>query len=50
MKDEVAGVLSWPRGLRAGEALHVFGICVAADDRSAKGVPESLRWGVAFIC
>ena len=50
MNDEVAGVLSWARGLRAGEALHVFCSCVAADDSSAKGVPESLRWGDAFIC
>ena len=48
-KDEVAGpVMGVPSsGLRAGEALRAFCSCVAADVSSAKGVPDSLRAGVA---
>ena len=50
-KDEVAGpvmgVPSSASGLRAGEALRAFCSCVAADVSSAKGVPDSLREGVA---
>ena len=41
------GVPSSASGLRTGDALRAFCSCVAAVVSSAKGVPDSLRAGVA---
>ena len=50
MESAESGVPSYASGLRAGEALCELGSWVAADVSSAKGVPLSLREGVAFCC